>query len=309
VTSSRSDAQGGLAVNSSPADVQAQPLGDKAGTATPDSNPRRWRTSGAAVLVAQVLLVAVVLAAWEYVPKIHGISAKSHFLDPYFISSPSLIYAELGHAITGSDGVPSIWPYVWPTFEGSLLGTVIGLALGGVLGLILGSYRFIGRVFRPFVTVLNAVPRIALIPIIVVIMGSGLASSTVIAVAVVLFVGLFNAYEGAHNVERHILDNVRLLGASGWHVMWRVRFPYALAWTLASLPIAVSFAIVSVVTGEILIGGGGLGYLMSEAALQADASLTFAVIVFLAVFALIILGLAELFKRRALHWWSVNSDT
>lgn len=256
-----------------------------------------------AILLIQLVLVAAVLAAWQYLPKIGAVQRSSHFFDPYFISSPSRIGQKLYDLITGHNGGPLIWHYIWPTFGAAVLGTVIGLAVGGAIGLALGSSRTIGRIFRPFVVALNAVPRIALIPIIIVIMGSGIQSSTVIAVLVVLFVGLFNAQEGAGTVERHVLDNAALLGASRWQLMWKVRFPYALAWTLSSLPVAVSFAIVSVVSGEILIGGGGLGSVMAAAAVAANADLTFAVIVFLAVFALVILGVAELIKRRVLRWW------
>lgn len=284
---------------------RAASRGDAETGARPQGTP--WHSSRWVITCVQAAFVGLFLLAWEYLPQIPGVSASSHFLDPFFISSPSKVYEQLVRMVTGRDGGPLVWPLLWPTFGASILGTVLGLVLGGVVGLLLGSFRFLGRVFRPFVVTFNAIPRIALVPLIVVVMGSGLASSTVIAVLVVFFVALFQAEEGAHTVERHVLENVRLFGASGWDLMWRVRSRYALAWTLASLPVAVSFAIVSVVAAEILIGGNGLGGLMSIAALQANADLTFGVIVFLAVFALILLGASELFKRRVLRWWLTDS--
>ncbi|MET0454053.1 MAG: ABC transporter permease [Mycobacterium sp.] len=268
-----------------------------------NSVKRRLNTQSKVVVVAAQALVAVlVLLAWEFIPKIGGLS-QWKLLDPYFISSPTRVYASLVNLLFGRDGVPAVWDYLAPTFVASLVGLAIAMAVGGLIGLFLGSFDFVGAVFRPFVVALNAVPRVALIPIVVVIFGSGLQSSIVISFMVVFFVALFNAYEGSRTVEAHVRQNARLLGASGWDIMWKVRFPYSLAWTLSSLPIAVSFAIVSVVTGEILTGASGMGLLITTATNAADTSMTFAVIIVLSVCALLMLWVAEEFKRRALHWW------
>ncbi|WP_167543238.1 ABC transporter permease [Streptomyces violaceusniger] len=205
--------------------------------------------------------------------------------------------------LLGREGTPAVWEYLLPTFLASVIGLAIAMSIGGMLGLVLGSFDFAGAVFRPFVVALNAVPRVALIPIVVVIFGIGLQSSIVIAFLVVFFVALFDAYEGARTVDAHVRHNARLLGASGWDIMWRVRFPYSLAWTLSSLPIALSFAIISVVTGEILTGTTGMGRLITTATNAADTSMVFAVIIVLSVCALLMLWIADKFKDRVLHWW------
>ncbi|GAA0975520.1 ABC transporter permease [Acrocarpospora macrocephala] len=271
-------------------------------SATGTGRIRMNSRSRVVVTATQALVAVVVLLAWEFVPQIGSLS-QWKLLDPYFISSPSRVGATLMNLLLGREGVPAVWGYLGPTFLASIIGLVIAMIVGGLMGLLLGSFEFAGAVFRPFVVALNAVPRIALIPIVVVLFGSGLQSSVVIAFMVVFFVALFNAYEGARTVEAHVRHNVRLLGASGWDLMWRVRFPYSLAWTLSSLPVAVSFAIVSVVTGEILTGVSGMGLLITAATNAADTSMTFAVIIVLSVCALLMLWIADAFKRRVLHWW------
>ncbi|WP_161790986.1 ABC transporter permease [Actinomadura welshii] len=243
------------------------------------------------------------VAAWQFVPRIGGLSEWKLF-DPYFISSPRQLGQTLLDLLSGRNGVPSVWGYLWPTLQASIVGLVTAMGVGGLAGLVLGSFKFVGAVLHPFVVALNAVPRVALIPIVIVLFGSGLLTSVIVAFMVVFFVALFNAYEGARTVEAHVLQNVQLLGASRWDVMWRVRFSYALAWTLSALPVAVSFAIVSVVTGEILTGTSGMGLLILTATNQANATMTFAVIVVLSVCALLLLWISELFRRRALHWWT-----
>lgn len=268
-----------------------------------DPKRRRFSTRSRPVIaVTQILVTVVVLAAWQFTPQIGNLS-QLKFFDPYFISSPTRVWDSLADLLLGQNGVPSVWQFLWPTVIASISGLIIAMVLGGILGLLLGSFEFAGAVFRPFVVALNAVPRIALIPIVVVLFGSGLVSSIVVAFMVVFFVALFNAYEGARTVEAHVRQNARLLGASGLDIMWRVRFPYALAWTLSSLPVAVSLAIVSVVTGEILTGSSGMGLLITTATNAADTSMTFAVIIVLSVCALTLLWIADAFKRRVLHWW------
>lgn len=282
--------------------VRAAPT-DLSGTAPTLRRRRLTRQSRWVISGAQLLFAATVLLLWQYLPQVGNLS-QWKMLDPYFISSPTLVGESLVNLLLGRDGVPSVWEYLWPTFLASVIGLTIAMVVGGLIGLLLGSFEFAGAVFRPFVVALNAVPRIALIPIVVVLFGSGMQSSVVVALMVVVFVALFNAYEGARTVEAHVRQNVRLLGASGWDVMWRVRFPYALAWTLSSLPVAVSFAIVSVVTGEILTGVEGMGLLITGATNAADTSLTFAVIIVLSVCAMLMLWASDVFKRRMLHWWT-----
>lgn len=153
--------------------------------------------------------------------------------------------------------------------------------------------------FRPFLVALNTVPRIALVPIIVIIFGPTFQSSVVLAFIVVFW----NAYEGGRSVAPQLLECSGLLGASQRQVMIHVRLPYVVAWGLAALPLAASLRIVAVVTGEILTGYPGLGRLISVAQSTADSTLTFAVAITLSVLGLVLVGLAEVVKRRVLHWW------
>ncbi len=254
------------------------------------------------VLAAQILFAVSVLAAWEYLPKIEFLSELSPLMNSFFISSPSLIVKELWKLFTSS-GTEGVWPFLWPTIWASLAGLLIGIVLGIVLGLIMGSVPFLNAVFRPFVVAINAIPRIALIPIVVLIFGASFAASVVISVLVVFFVVFFNAFEGAQSPPEALLQNAILLGASSMQVTTRIRFPYVMVWTLAALPAAATFSVISVVTGEILTGTAGLGRLISIAQSTADSNLTFAVVVILSVVGLTVVGAAELVKRRMLHWW------
>ena len=254
-----------------------------------------WLTRGAIVVVA--------LAAWQLLPQIERLRDFSPIFDPFFVSSPDLVAHRMWALAIGSHG-PYIWPYLAATLEGTLVGAAIGIAAGVAVGLVLSNNARLTEIVGPFVAALNAVPRIALIPIIVILLGPSLGASIATAVLVVFFIAFYNAFEGGRSVPRDVIDNALLLGASNMRILLHVRLPYAGAWTFAALPNALSFGLISVVTAEILTGTLGMGRLMLNALTAADAGLTFSVVVYLSVAGLTLVGLSSELRRRWLHWWA-----
>ncbi|MBM3345738.1 MAG: ABC transporter permease subunit [Betaproteobacteria bacterium] len=268
--------------------------------------PKATAAKGSRVAVwgAQVAITVVFLLAWQYLPQIPVLKAMGHLFDPYFVSSPVRVSRELYNLATGRENSPLIWGYIWNTVYASLLGTLIGMVLGAAAGLVLSNFQFLSQVMRPFVIGFNAVPRIALVPIIVILSGPTLASCVIISVLVVFFVAFFNAYEGGTSVKQELIQNAKLLGASEWRVLRVIRMPFVLAWTLACLPLSVTFAVISVVTAEILTGVPGMGALLGTAAVTGNAALTFAVVIALAVVGIAITLAADAIRARVLHWWA-----
>jgi NitT/TauT family transport system permease protein len=254
-----------------------------------------WLTRGAIVVVA--------LAAWQLLPQIERLRDFSPIFDPFFVSSPDLVAHRMWALAIGSHG-PYIWPYLAATLEGTLVGAAVGIAAGVAVGLVLSNNARLTEIVGPFVAALNAVPRIALIPIIVILLGPSLGASIATAVLVVFFIAFYNAFEGGRSVPRDVIDNALLLGASNMRILLHVRLPYAGAWTFAALPNALSFGLISVVTAEILTGTLGMGRLMLNALTAADAGLTFSVVVYLSVAGLTLVGLSSELRRRWLHWWA-----
>jgi NitT/TauT family transport system permease protein len=266
------------------------------------TQPRRWGSS-ALVLALQLAIVAALLAAWQWLPQVDAFRERSHIFDPFFISSPSAVAERLYALSFGDQSATPLWSYTWNTLSAALAGLAIGMVGGGALGLLLGSVRSLARVFRPFVVAANATPRIALIPIVVLLFGPTFTGSVMISVMVTFFVAFFNAYEGARSVPPTLIQNATTLGASRLQVMLRVRLPFVVAWTLAALPLAATFSVIGVVTGEILIGSEGLGRLLETATATVDASLTFSVVIILATLGLATVLVADQVTKRILHWW------
>jgi NitT/TauT family transport system permease protein len=251
----------------------------------------------------RLLVLLSGLAVWEYLPKTPWLRDSSPVFNPFFVSSPTRVFHRLVDVATGAHGQPQIWPFLWDTLKGTFLGVGIGLVLGALFGLLLSNSTRSQRVLSPFITFANATPRIALVPIFVIIAGPTLTASVATAVAVVFFIVLYNAYAGGISVPLQAVQNARLLGATSWEVMRHVRLPYVLVWTFTSLPNAISFGLVAVVTAEILTGRLGMGRLLSNSIAAVDSTATFTVVVTLSIVGVILVVVSEALQRRFLHWW------
>jgi NitT/TauT family transport system permease protein len=254
----------------------------------------------------QVLIVAVFLGAWQGVPEIPGITKVSKFLDPFFISSPSSVAVKVWDLLTGSAGTSVIWPQLATTVGAALVGSAAGVIVGGVGGLLCGGNEQLYKIVRPLVMALNAVPRITLVPIIVVVFGASPSADAISAAMLVVFIVFYNAVEGARSVSPETIEFTRLLGATKAERLMKVRGPYALAWVFASLPNAISFGLVGAVTTELFTGSKGLGELMITAVDTADAALTFAVVVILAIVGIILFQGVDYSRRKAVSWWEAS---
>ena len=255
------------------------------------------------MLLTQAALVLLVLALWQWLPEINALSRAVPVFDSYFVSSPSRVAHEIWELAVGAPDTGSIWPYLGATLSAALIGTVAGAAGGLVLALWLSTNDFTSRVANPFIAVMNATPRVAIIPIVVIVVGPNPAASAITAVTIVFFIVFFNAYEGSRSIAQETLQNARLLGARGLSSAYRVRVPYAAAWTFASLPNAISFGLVGAVTAEILSGAQGVGKLMMTATNTVNADLTFAVVAYVGALGVVLVLLTSLARKRLLHWW------
>jgi NitT/TauT family transport system permease protein len=250
----------------------------------------------------QILLLAIVLLLWQYLPEIKWVSSRVTFLDRFYVSSPTRVFTEIRELLsTGVNGL-TVWPYLWATLEATVLGAAIGLALGALVGLALSNAVRFNQVIGPFIVAVNSMPRIALVPIIVIIVGPTIRASIISAVLVVFFLGFFNAIEGGRSVPVELLSNAYLLGANNREQLLRIRVPFVLTWTFAAMPNAIAFGLLTVVTTEVITGIKGMGALILSATTNVDSTLSFAVVIILSVVGLVLHGLASLLRRRVLHW-------
>ena len=252
----------------------------------------------------RLLIVGVFLAMWQFVPKIPGINGRVVWLDPFFISSPSLVAHRVWEVCTGAGQTATIWAPLWFTVYTALVGTGIAVLFGAAGGLALSNNPFAERVFRPLVAAVNAVPRIAIVPIVVIIARSPASADIATAVAVVIGLVFYNALEGGRSVPPEMVDGARLMGATNLGVMVRIRLPYVAAWVFAAMPSAFAFGLVGSVTTEIFTGAPGIGHLLQVAVNTADATLTFTVVFMLTLVGVTLVQGTEVLRNKLLPWWN-----
>lgn len=239
-------------------------------------------------------LVALWLGAWELTATV--------WIDPFFYSKPSLIWARLVEWFTEGTQFGSVWLQVYTTVQEAVLGFVIGTVAGVVLGVLLGRSRYWAEVLAPFIKALNAVPRIVLASLFIIWFGLGLSSKVATVVVLVFFAVFFNAFTGAREVDGNVIDNARILGASRGQVLVSIVLPSATTWILSSLHTAFGFALIGAVVGEYAGASKGLGLLISNAQGTFDSAGIYAGMIIITVIALIAewgIGAAE---NRLLKW-------
>ena len=262
------------------------------------------------ILLWQLAILATTLGIWEWGFDLKKIAAVRpfvpSFLDPYFISKPSAIWTSFlklscisemaGMGVCLDKNQNNLWIALAVTLKNMLWGFVFGTVTGVLAGLVLGRSDYLSRIFQPFVVALNSIPRIAIVPLIILMFGLGDLSKIVTASIVVFFVVFFNTFEGTRSVDRDQIAAARLLGASEVTVLRTVVIPSALAWVFASLTPAVSFALIGVIVGEFIGAERGLGKLIIEAEARANAAE-----MMVAIFVMMIVGIALAYVVRQIQ--------
>jgi NitT/TauT family transport system permease protein len=244
----------------------------------------------------QLLVAIVTIGLWQGVSGPRGTAGT--IIDEFYISKPSDIWAALVGQVTGGGLGANILVTAQETVYGFLLGALIGL----LTGFILGTNELVSGVIRPYVVALNSVPRLALVPLFILWFGLGLTSKIAFVAMIVFFLVFYNTYAGVQDVDKQLVDVLRIIGASRPQIHWRVTLPSAMTWIIAGLSISVPYALVAAVTAEIVSSNSGVGFMLNQAAGQFDTAGVFASIVVLVVMGLLLTGLVTLLERRLLAW-------
>jgi NitT/TauT family transport system permease protein len=257
------------------------------------------------VNVLRVAFILVIIGGWElgtrWVTDAHT-KPPTTLIDPFFWGQPSGIWQQLVTWVTQGTAQGPLWEQIAVTLEETILGFGIGVVLGIFFGVLLGSNRFLADILGPYIKALNAIPRVVLGPLFIIGLGLGIQSKVALSVVMVFFIVFFNAFQGVREVDRNLLANARILGASQRQLTTQVILPSALSWIIASLHTSFSFALVGAVVSEFLGGLQGIGLMIQTAMGTFNANGVFAAMVILAIVALLMEALVTALERRLLHW-------
>lgn len=203
------------------------------------------------VRLFRVLLLVVLLALWE-------ICTRLDMLDPFIFSSPSRIAGTVVSLFAKGNLLKHILYTLWETF----LGFVLGTGLGVLAAVFLWWFPRLAKVLDPYLVILNSLPKIALGPVLIVWMGTGIPAIVTIAVLVSIIVAITSVSTGFSGVPQEKIMLMRAFGATKLQILRMVVLPANVPAMVSALKLSVGMSWVGVIVGEFLISRAGLGYLI-----------------------------------------------
>jgi NitT/TauT family transport system permease protein len=247
--------------------------------------PNRFRT--ARMVVPPVAIGLLALALWS-------VLVRGGFVAPYLLPAPREVLRVFWQSATNG----LLWEYTRPTLVESLEGFVAGSLFGLVTGYAVSRSRLLARMLEPYLAASQALPAIALAPLLVLWLGYGMTPIVTLCALIVYFPVHINTALGIRTLDQEILDAARVDGAAGWAMLWHFELPLALPSILAGMRNGLTLSITGAVVGEFVIGDRGLGGLLTIARGNFNTPLVFATLLTLAIMASLFYGIGRLVERR-----------
>jgi NitT/TauT family transport system permease protein len=250
---------------------------------------RRLRRSSAQVKGWQAALVVAFLILWQIAP-------QAGWVNPMLTSYPTAVFWSLLAML--KDG--SLLRNAWTTFAETMVGFVGGMVLGIAAAVALWWSAFLYRILDPFVVVINAIPKIALVPIFYIWLGD-VMSIYAMAIAVSVFVTVLMLYTGFQAIDPDKIKLVRLYGASRLQVLTKVVLPGSVPTVMSALKVNIGLTLVGVVVGEFQSAKAGLGYLITYGSQIFQMNMVMSAIVMLAAISSLLFLAVQLLERLILR--------
>ena len=256
------------------------------------------------VLFLRIALAVVVIGVWEAGTRIgcYGNDTGTCVIDKFFFGQPSGIWDQLVTWVQKGTAQGPLWEQIVVTLEETVIGFAIGVILGIIFGVALGRNRLLSDVAGPYIKALNAMPRVVLGSIFTIMLGLEMPSKVALAVVLVFFVVFFNAFQGVREVDRDLIANARILGATPGQLQRHVILPSALSWILASLHTSFGFALVGAIVGEYLGARKGVGLMIATAQGTFNANGVYAAMLILAILAIVAEALVTRIENALVRW-------
>jgi NitT/TauT family transport system permease protein len=235
--------------------------------------------------------IVVFFALWEW-------AGTSRIINPLFISAPSAIWRAALKVFSQGD----IWNDLYVSGTEFALGFGLAIAFAIPFGLLLGWYRIVNYIFEPFVSALNATPRIALVPLLIIWFGIGLWSKVAIVFLGAVFPIILNTYTGVRTLDELLLRAARSFGANDWQIFRTIALPGSVPFILTGLRVGLGRALVGIVVGELVAATAGVGYFMALAGATFQTDKLFVGIFIITFFGVLFTELLNRLEHRVEAW-------
>jgi len=235
--------------------------------------------------------LAALLLIWQ-------LAAKAVKLPPFILPSPADVWERFVHVLLNG----SLIYHSAVTLSEISLGLLIGSAAATVLGYRIARSRRLERVLSPYLVASQAIPVVALAPLLIIWLGPGTLSKVLICALIVFFPILVNTIVGVRAVPSALHDLMRSLHATRWQILRKLEIPAALPVFLGGLRIGATLSVIGAVVGELVGADRGLGFMVNVGRGQYDTALVFVAVLTLIALALALYGIVAWVESRALVW-------
>ncbi len=249
------------------------------------------------------------LRLWNYLPEFFAVAmglglwwlvASWTDLPKFILPSPLDVFQRAVEALhTGL-----LWRHFWATLVEVLLGLALGLSVALPLGYVMYKFTPLERILAPYLVASQAMPVVAIAPLLIIWFGPGLFSKVLICALIVFFPMLVNTVVGLANIPEEWRDLLRVLHASWWQTLWYLEWPAALPVIAGGLRIGATLSVIGAVVGEFVAADRGLGFLINAARGRYDTAMVFVALGALMVMALGLYGGVRLLEHHLLAWQS-----
>ena len=248
-------------------------------------------------LVLPALTIVAVVVAWEALVRLRGIA-------PIYLPAPSSVFVYLSRMIADGSMPYHLGITLLRIFVGFALAAVCGI----VLGVLMGMSRTVARVADVWIAALYPLPKISLIPLLIIWVGTGEAYKIVISAVSAFFPIVISTYSGIRQTDRGLIKAAKDLGANARQIQLKVVIPGAIPSIFAGLHLGMGIAIILVVAAE-MIGGssqGGMGWLLISSGQVMETEKVFASLIVLAVVGAVVIKLQQWIDRKVAPWVNYN---
>lgn len=245
--------------------------------------------------VIRTIAVATFFAIWEF---------YGRRMDPIFMAPPSAIFDAALQLIQSGALRKGLIESLWPFAAGMTLTVILGIAIGVAIA----QWRLVEYICDPFINALYAIPRIALVPLIILWVGLEFTGKVAILVSVAVFPIIVNTYAGIRDVRGSMLEIGRAYGATDAQIFFKIILPAAIPFIMAGVRLSVGLAIIGIIVAEFFTAISGLGGMIVEYANVFATAKLFVPIIVIALVGVVLTEIVMWAERRLSRWRTLERE-
>lgn len=239
------------------------------------------------IVITRILILVIFIALWQ-------IAANLKWIDPFLTSSPTRVIESFVSLYEGGGLIKHIAVTCYETILGFSLGTIIG----SLIAVILWWSPLVSKILDPYLVVLNALPKVALAPIIIFWIGNGIPAIIVIALLISVITTIISVLTGFNEIDKEKIMLMRTFRATKIQILRYLIFPYSIPILISALKINVGLSWVGVIMGEFLVAKNGLGFLIVYGGQVAQLDMVMMSIVILSAIAFIMYEVVAIVENK-----------